>query len=207
MTPMPELVSAPVVLLFWAVFGYLLGAVPFGMIFARLFGLGDLRSVGSGNIGATNVLRTGSKPAAALTLVCDAGKGAAALLVARAITQAADATQIAGFAAMLGHCYPIWLRFKGGKAVATFLGTAAAYAWPVGIVCCLVWLAAARASKISSVGALAASAAFPVALLMMGHPDAVFMGVLTAALVIYRHRANIARIRAGTEPRIGSAPR
>ena len=154
---MPSLDSTVFTLILWALFGYGLGSVPWGMILARVMGLGDLRSIGSGNIGATNVLRTGNKVAAAMTLVLDAGKGAVALLLARAITGADDATQLAALAAMLGHCYPIWLKFKGGKGVATFLGIMLALAFPMGAACCLAWLVGAAISRISSMGALVAA--------------------------------------------------
>ncbi|MFC3614669.1 glycerol-3-phosphate 1-O-acyltransferase PlsY [Lutimaribacter marinistellae] len=197
------LIETPVpLLLLWGVMGYLLGSIPFGIVMARLFGLGNLREIGSGNIGATNVLRTGNKPAAALTLVLDAGKGAIAVLVARAFA-VEDAVQLAGFMAFLGHCFPIWLRFHGGKGVATFLGLWLAFAWPVGIACCATWLAAAGLSRISSVGALAAAVLAPVWALLLGWGSAVVMAVALALIVFWRHRANIARIMAGTEPRIG----
>ena len=165
-------------------------------------GLGNLRDIGSGNIGATNVLRTGSKPAAALTLLLDGGKGAAAVLIARAFA-AEDAVQMAALFAMIGHCYPVWLRFAGGKGVATFLGILIALAWPVGLACCVVWLIAAALSRTSSMGALAAASASTFLMLFLGHGQAMVLGVLLTLLIFWRHRANIARLRAGTEPRIG----
>ena len=186
----------------WAVVGYVLGSIPFGMVLTRLLGLGNLREIGSGNIGATNVLRTGSKPAAAATLLLDGGKGAVAVLLARAMA-GEDAAQLAGLMAFLGHCFPVWLGFKGGKGVATFLGLILALAWPVGLACCATWLASAAASRISSVGALGAAISAPVWALILGVPSLVALAVVLAAIVLWRHSANIARLRAGTEPRIG----
>lgn len=187
----------------WAVLGYLLGSVPFGVLISRAMGLGDLRKIGSGNIGATNVLRTGNKPAALATLLLDGGKGAAAVLLARTFGADDLAVQAAGVAAFFGHCFPVWLRFKGGKGVATFLGLMLALAWPVGLLCCASWLAGAFQSRVSSVGALVASASAPVWLLLTGRVELIVSALLLAALVWWRHSANIARLRAGTEPKIG----
>ena len=198
----PALGSTPALLAGVAVLAYLLGAVPFGIVMARLFGLGDLRRIGSGNIGATNVLRTGNRVAAFLTLVLDAGKGAIAVLLARLVV-GEDAAQVAGFFAFLGHCYPVFLRFHGGKGVATFLGTLLALAWPVGLAACGVWALAAAVGRISSLAALAAAAASPVAALLLGHAAAAALTVALAALIFARHHANIRRLLAGTEPRIG----
>lgn len=184
------------------VLAYLLGSIPFGVLITRMLGLGDLRAIGSGNIGATNVLRTGNKGAAAATLVLDAGKGAVAVLVARAVA-GESAALVAGFAAFLGHLFPVWLGFRGGKGVATFLGTMLALAWPVGIAACLTWLATAFAFRISSLAALVAAAATPLWLWVFGRPDAVWLGVALAALVFVRHHANIRRLLDGSEPRIG----
>ena len=184
------------------VLSYLLGSVPFGVLVTRALGLGDLRAIGSGNIGATNVLRTGNKGAAAATLVLDAGKGALAVLVARAVA-GEQAAQVAGFAAFLGHLFPVWLGFRGGKGVATFLGTMLALAWPAGIAACLTWLAAALAFRFSSLAALVAAASTPLWLWVFGRGDAAWLGVALAALVFVRHHANIRRLIAGTEPRIG----
>ena len=181
---------------------YLLGSVPFGLVMARLFGLGDIRAIGSGNIGATNVLRTGNKPAAALTLVLDAGKGGIAVLIAR-YALAEDAAQIAGFAAFLGHCFPIFLGFKGGKGVATFLGTLLALFWPAGIAACLTWALVAGVFRISSLSALVAAALSPVWVSVLGMPSAGLATALLAALIFLRHDANIKRLIAGEEPRIG----
>ncbi|WP_425471743.1 glycerol-3-phosphate 1-O-acyltransferase PlsY [Rubellimicrobium rubrum] len=199
---MPDLVSPLGVLLLWAVFGYFLGSVPFGVLITRAAGLGDVRAIGSGNIGATNVLRTGSKGAAAATLLLDGGKGAVAVLLARALA-AEDAAQVAGFAAFLGHCFPIWLRFQGGKGVATFLGVLLAVAWPVGIAACLTWLATAFITRISSLAALVAAVLAPVWAVSLGWGAVAVLGIGLAALVLWRHSPNIARLRAGTEPRIG----
>ena len=200
---MPFIDSSSTVLILWALIGYGLGSIPFGMVLARAMNLGNLRDIGSGNIGATNVLRTGNKTAAALTLVLDAAKGAVALLLARAMTGAEDAAQLAGLAAMLGHCYPIWLKFKGGKGVATFLGLLLALHWPVGVGACIAWLVGAGLSRISSMGALVAAAASTFLMMFLGKPDALVLGVLLTLLIYWRHRANISRIRAGTEPKIG----
>ena len=150
---MPPIDNSTSELLQWAVVGYLMGSIPFGLLLAKVMGLGNLREIGSGNIGATNVLRTGNKAAAALTLLFDAAKGAMAVLIARAYA-GEDAAQIAALFAFLGHCFPIWLGFKGGKGVATFLGLWLALDWRVGVACCLSWLVAAAIWRISSVGAL-----------------------------------------------------
>jgi len=164
--------------------------------------LGNLRDIGSGNIGATNVLRTGNKTAAALTLLFDGGKGAVAVLLARAMV-GEDAAQIAAIAAMLGHCYPIWLRFKGGKGVATLLGLLLALAWPVGVGCCIAWLIGAFSTRISSMGALAAAAASTFLMVLLNFGHMVVLGVALTLLIYWRHRANIKRIRSGEEPKIG----
>ena len=203
---MPILDSSLFTLILWALIGYGLGSVPWGMILARVMGLGDLRSIGSGNIGATNVLRTGNKGAAALTLILDAGKGAVALLLARAVTGADDATQVAGLAAMIGHCYPVWLNFKGGKGFATFLGIMLALAFPVGAACCLAWLVGAGLSRISSMGALVAAGFSTIFLVFLGYGSALLLGIALTCLVYWRHRANSSRMRKGTEPKIGQKP-
>ena len=199
---LPELVSSPLILLLWAALGYLIGSVPFGIVMARLFGLGDLRAVGSGNIGATNVLRTGNKTAAALTLILDSGKGAIAVLLARWLA-AEDAAQAAGLFAFAGHCFPVWLGFKGGKGVATFLGTLLALAWPVGVAACVTWLATAALFRISSLSALVAAALSPVMAMLLGWGEVTLLALALATLIFYRHRPNIERLLAGTEPRIG----
>lgn len=200
---MPVLETVLPALLLWAVVGYLLGSIPFGMVLSKVMGLGNLREIGSGNIGATNVLRTGSKKAAALTLILDGGKGAVAVLIARGMASE-DAAQVAGLMAFLGHCYPVWLKFKGGKGVATFLGLMLALAWPVGIACCLTWLATAAVSRISSLSALVAAASSAVWMLVLGYGSAVVLAGLLAVIVFARHHENIARLRIGTEPKIGA---
>ncbi|MEP1353517.1 MAG: glycerol-3-phosphate 1-O-acyltransferase PlsY [Tateyamaria sp.] len=200
---MPLIETPTTILLLWAVIGYALGSIPFGMVLARVMGLGNLREIGSGNIGATNVLRTGNKLAAALTLLLDAAKGAAALLLARYATGAEDAAQLAGLAAMIGHCYPVWLKFQGGKGVATFLGLLLALAWPVGVGACIAWLIGAGLFRISSMGALVAAAASTFLMMFLSRPDALVLGAILTLLIFWRHRANIARIKAGTEPKIG----
>ncbi|MEP1610879.1 MAG: glycerol-3-phosphate 1-O-acyltransferase PlsY [Roseobacter sp.] len=199
---MPAIENSLSVIALWAMIGYLLGSIPFGMILAKIMGLGNLRNIGSGNIGATNVLRTGNKLAAALTLLLDGGKGAVAVLAARTIG-GEDLAQIAGLAAMLGHCYPIWLRFAGGKGVATFLGIVLALSFPVGIGCCLAWLVGALTTRISSMGALVSSVASVPIAFVLGAGHIVMLCLALTALIFWRHRANIARITAGTEPKIG----
>ena len=199
---MPEITTAPIVLLAVAALSYLAGSIPFGIVITRAMGLGDIRKIGSGNIGATNVLRTGNRLAAFLTLVLDAGKGGAAVLAARALA-GEDAGQLAGAAAFLGHLWPVWLAFRGGKGVATFLGTLLALAWPVGLLACATWAATAALLRISSLSALAAAALTPVFAAFAGRPDLVLLTILLAALIFVRHHANIRRILTGTEPRIG----
>lgn len=198
----PDITSAPLLLLAVAALSYLLGSIPFGIVITRALGLGDLRQIGSGNIGATNVLRTGNKPAALATLLLDAGKGGIAVLLARWLV-GEDAAQVAAAASFLGHLFPVWLGFKGGKGVATFLGTLLALAWPVGIAACLTWLATAAVSRISSLSALVATASAPVWLVVLGQPQMAALALGLAVLVWVRHSANIARLRAGTEPKIG----
>ena len=184
--------------------GYLLGSIPFGWILSRAAGLGDLRAVGSGNIGATNVLRTGRKDIAALTLLLDAGKGAAAVLAAGRFA-GPEAALLAGVAAVLGHCTSVWMRGRGGKGVATGLGVLLAWAWPVGLLCLAVWLVVAFLSKLSSAGALAAMGIAPVLLLVRADWPMALAGLAVAAIVFVRHEGNIRRLIAGTEPRIGRA--
>lgn len=199
---MPVIENTLIVLCLWAVIGYLIGSIPFGVIVARVMGLGNLRDIGSGNIGATNVLRTGSKPAAAATLFLDATKGAVALLLARTLA-GEDAAQIAALAAMLGHCYPVWLKFNGGKGVATFIGIMLALAWPVGLLVCLAWVVGAAVTRQSSMGGLLSAAASSILVVLMGFGSGYFLCIALTAITFWRHRANIARIRAGTEPKIG----
>jgi len=187
-----------------ALAAYLLGSVPFGLVMARAFGLGDIRKIGSGNIGATNVLRTGNKPAAFLTLILDAGKGAVAVLVARHFGGEAMAG-LAGLAAMLGHLYPVFLGFKGGKGMATFLGTLLALAWPVGVAACATWLVTALISRISSLSALVSALLAPFFALYFYHLHGAILIAIMTGLIFWKHRANIARLRAGTEPKIGAS--
>ena len=184
------------------VIGYALGSIPFGLLLTRMAGLGDIRAVGSGNIGATNVLRTGRRDIAALTLLLDAGKGAVAVLALRYWAGELPAL-IAGVAAVFGHCTSPWVGFRGGKGVATALGVTLAWSWIAGLACCAVWLAAAFLSKRSSVGSLAAMAAAPLFLYYLNGWQAAVAGLVVAAIAFVRHRANIARLFAGTEPRIG----
>jgi len=200
---MPVFETGALALTLTGVLGYLLGSIPFGVLVTRAMGLGDLRKIGSGNIGATNVLRTGNKGAALATLLLDGGKGAAAVLIARGAA-AGDAAQLAGLAAFLGHLFPVWLGFRGGKGVATFLGTLLALAWPVGAAACLTWLAAALVSRISSLAALVAAALAAIWAALLGHSDLILLTGLLATLVFWKHLPNIERIRAGTEPRIGA---
>ncbi len=182
--------------------GYLLGSIPFGLILTSMAGLGDIRSIGSGNIGATNVLRTGRKDIAALTLILDAGKGVLAAVALRYWAGEGPAL-IAGVAAVVGHCTSPWVGFRGGKGVATALGVILAWAWPAGIACLAVWLAAAYTTKRSSLGALCAMAAAPIFLWVWHDLWAALAGLAVAAISYYRHQANIGRLLAGTEPRIG----
>ncbi|CUJ04753.1 glycerol-3-phosphate 1-O-acyltransferase PlsY [Cognatishimia activa] len=199
---MPPIETGLLALILWGLVGYLFGSIPFGIVITRVFGLGDLRQIGSGNIGTTNVLRTGSKPAAAATLILDGGKGAIAVLVARWLA-AEDAAQLAGLMAFLGHCFPIWLKFKGGKGVATFLGLMLALAWPVGVACCLTWLVTALVSRISSLSALVAAASSTFWILILGYSPVFILGIAVTLLVFWRHSENISRLRAGIEPKIG----
>ena len=200
---MPDLITPSSTLALVAALAYLLGAIPFGIVITRALGLGDLRTIGSGNIGATNVLRTGNKRAAAATLTLDAAKGAVAVLIARAMV-GEDAAQLAGLAAFLGHLFPVWLGFRGGKGVATFLGLLIALAPAVGLACCAVWAATALISRISSLSALAATGSASVWILVFHQGQMLILIVILTLLIYVKHSANIARIKAGTEPRIGA---
>lgn len=200
---MPPMESTQTVLILWGVIGYLLGSVPTGVILARIMNLGNLREVGSGNIGATNVLRTGNKTAAAMTLIFDALKGAIVVILAR-IFAGEDAAQLGALMAFLGHCFPIWLKFRGGKGVATYLGILWAVSWPMGLAACLIWLVVAAVFRYSSLAALVAAGWIPV---IVGFTDRGFMFVLSAVLCIaiyVRHTGNILRLRKGTESKIGT---
>ena len=181
--------------------GYAIGSIPFGLLLVRAAGKGDVRDVGSGNIGATNVLRAAGKGIAAATLVLDAAKGWVAIMVAVMLWGAGQ--DWAALGAFLGHCFPVWLRFKGGKGVATLIGIGLGLHWTIGLTVIVVWLSVAKLSRISSLGGMAAAAAAPLAALILGHT--IYLPVLLAvfAIVLLRHRANIARLLAGTEPRIG----
>jgi glycerol-3-phosphate acyltransferase PlsY len=186
--------------------GYALGAVPFGLLLTRAAGLGDVREIGSGNIGATNVLRTGRKGLAAATLLLDAGKGAAAVLLAALLWP--DQPQFPGIAAIgafLGHLYPVWLRFKGGKAVATFMGIVAALSWPCALIVAAVWLTTFALTRYSSVAGMVAAVAAPAAAAALGRFDLALLLLGFALLILWKHRANIARLAAGTEPKVGRA--
>ena len=201
---MPQLTTDPMTLTVVALLAYLLGSIPFGMVMARAFGLGDLRTIGSGNIGATNVLRTGNKLAAALTLLLDAAKGAVAVLAARWLA-GEDAAHVAGLAAFVGHLFPLYLNFKGGKGVATFLGTVLALSPVVGIACCITWLIVAAITRISSLSALLSAAMSLIWVVAFTRAEAALVITIMTILVYIRHGENIGRIRAGTEPKIGAA--
>jgi acyl phosphate:glycerol-3-phosphate acyltransferase len=197
MSALPGLVLA-------LVFGYLCGSIPFGLILTQLAGTRNIRDIGSGNIGATNVLRTGRKDLAAATLLGDALKGTVAVLVASSLG-GEDAALAAGAGAFLGHLFPVWLRFRGGKGVATFIGLLIAFAWPVAVGFCAIWLIIAAATRYSSLSALIASAATPLLMWYFGGaPEALLCAVLAAALWAM-HRANIARLVAGAEGKIGAS--
>lgn len=199
---MPEIVTSQGMLLLTALLGYLLGSIPFGILVTRAMGLGDLRQIGSGNIGATNVLRTGNKRAALATLLLDGGKGALAVLVARWLL-AEDAAQVAGLAAFLGHLFPFWLAFKGGKGVATFLGLLLALDWMVGAAVCLTWLVTAAVGRISSIAALVAAASSGLWIMVLTDGSLFLLALILTILIYVRHAENLKRVKAGTEPRIG----
>ena len=189
--------------------GYLLGSIPFGVIATRLGGAGDLRRIGSGNIGATNVLRTGRRDLALITLLGDGGKGAAAVLLATWLLRPIEAPAIAGGAAFVGHCFPIWLRFRGGKGVATFFGTMIAIAWPAGLAAGGTWLVVAFVFRLSSLAALTAVALSPLLVWWLDQSEAgklshIWLAAFMAALIFVRHHENIRRLLNGDEPRIGA---
>lgn len=201
---MPDFITPPLILLVWAVIGYLLGSIPSGVLIARAMNLGNLRDIGSGNIGATNVLRTGNKRAAALTLVGDALKGAVAVLLARAFA-GEDAVQLAALMAFIGHCFPVWLNFKGGKGVATYLGIFLGYAWPIGLAACAIWLIVALVSRYSSLAALVAAGWLPVIMAFTGYGSSFFLAIILCLIMYARHWSNIQRLRAGDETKIGAS--
>ncbi len=196
-----------------ALIAYLFGSIPFGLLLTRAAGLGDIRSIGSGNIGATNVLRTGNKPLAAATLLLDAGKAIVAVLVTRTLLHNPDVPvgggeawplYLAAIAVFAGHCFPVWLQFKGGKGVAVMIGALLVLSWPVGLIFCAVWLLIAFTRKMSSLAALTAAATAPIfAYVFVDEWLAATVAVL-AILLFFQHRTNIARLLSGTEPRIGS---
>jgi acyl phosphate:glycerol-3-phosphate acyltransferase len=188
-------------IMFAAALGYLLGSIPFGLILTRLAGKGDIRSVGSGNIGATNVLRTGSMPLAAATLLLDAAKGAAAVWIAAHYWP--GYAHVAGAGALIGHIYPVWLRFRGGKGVATLLGVLVPLLPGAAAVYALLWIVLLLVLRISSVAGMAAAASAPLSALLLGRSDLLPVLAGLAVLVIWKHRENLARLRAGTEPRVG----
>jgi glycerol-3-phosphate acyltransferase PlsY len=192
---MPALVAA---------IGYLLGSIPFGLVLTRLTGAGDLRAIGSGSIGATNVLRTGSKGLAAATLLLDGAKGAVAVWIGGLLLPGIGPA-IAGTLAFIGHCFPLWLGFKGGKGVATMLGVGLVLSWPVGLVFGLVWLSAFALTRISSVGGMSAAISAPIAAWVLGRADLVPALAIMALIVLWRHRPNLARLLRGEEPRVGSS--
>jgi acyl phosphate:glycerol-3-phosphate acyltransferase len=184
------------------VVGYLLGSIPFGLLLTRFAGTQDLRSIGSGSIGATNVLRTGRKGLAAATLLCDALKGTAAVLIAGTYG-GPEAAMLAALAAFLGHLFPVWLSFKGGKGVAVYIGVLIGLFWPAAVVFCVLWLATAATTRYSSLSALVASFVTPIFLWWFGHPALAALFAVLTLLLFYAHRENIKRLQAGTEGRIG----
>ncbi|MCP2670081.1 glycerol-3-phosphate 1-O-acyltransferase PlsY [Maricaulaceae bacterium EIL42A08] len=190
-------------LLLAAAGGYFFGSVPFGLVITKLAGLGDIRQIGSGNIGATNVLRTGRKDLALATLLLDSGKAGIAAIVFTLMVST-PAGLVAAGAAFLGHCFPVWLKFNGGKGVATFLGALLAAAWPIGLMACATWLGTALLFRMSSFAALVAASLTPVWALAFGRIDVAILAVFLASLIFWRHSANIDRIFKGTEPKIGA---
>src|SRR5438477_822681 len=183
-------------------FGYLLGSIPFGLVLTRLAGTQDLRSIGSGNIGATNVLRTGRKGLAAATLICDMLKGTVAVVITGYLA-GPNAAMLAALGAFLGHLFPVWLKFRGGKGVAVYIGVLIGLFWPAAIVFCVVWAATAATSRYSSLSALVASFVTPIFLWWFGHPALASLFAVLSLMLFYMHRENIQRLQAGTEGRIG----
>jgi acyl phosphate:glycerol-3-phosphate acyltransferase len=184
------------------IFGYFLGSIPFGLVLTKLAGTQDLRSIGSGNIGATNVLRTGRKGLAAATLLLDALKGTAAVVIA-GYYGGPNAAMLAALGAFLGHLFPVWLKFKGGKGVAVYIGVLIGLFWPAAVVFCVLWIATAATTRYSSLSALVASFITPIFLLWFGHPALASLFAVPTLLLFYMHRENIRRLLAGTEGRIG----
>ena len=200
---MPEITSTYAVLARWAVIGYLIGAVSGGMILARAMNLGNLREIGSGNIGATNVLRTGNKKAAALTLLFDSAKGAIVVLAARQLA-AEDAAQLGALMAFLGHCFPLWLGFKGGKGVATYFGIILTINWQIGLIACAIWLVVAGISRYSSMAALVTAGWLPLIIGFITTGEMFVISAVLCFLIYARHWGNIMRLRKGTETQIGA---
>jgi acyl phosphate:glycerol-3-phosphate acyltransferase len=194
--------SLEVLLLLAFILGYLLGSIPFGLILTRLAGTPDLRSIGSGNIGATNVLRTGRKGLAAVTLICDMLKGTLAVLIS-GYFGGPDAAMLAALGAFVGHLFPVWLGFKGGKGVAVYIGVLMGLFWPAAVLFCALWIVTAAISRYSSLSALVASVVTPIFLWWLGHLTLALLFAALTLLLFYMHRANIARLQAGTETRIG----
>ena len=203
---MPEHITA---LMLYGLAAYLIGAIPFGLVMARLFRLGDIRTIGSGNIGATNVLRTGNKIAAALTLLLDSGKGLVVVIIARTLSGEDNVIAVAGLCSIIGHCYPVWLGFRGGKGVATGLGVFLGFNPFIGIIVCLVWLATALGFRFSSLAAMISYLSAPLLFGVISPPPLPVLTVaisgLIAILAVWRHRSNIKRLLSGTEPRIGQS--
>jgi glycerol-3-phosphate acyltransferase PlsY len=185
-----------------AITGYLLGSIPFGLLLTRAFGAGDVRNIGSGSIGATNVLRTGRKGLAAATVLLDAAKGIGAVLIAAALWPGTEG--LAAVAAVAGHCFPVWLKFKGGKGFATAAGVCAVLAWPVFLICGAVWAVAVAAMRVSSVASLSAMVVAPIAAWLLGYAEVIPPLIAIALIVFIQHRANIGRLMRGEEPRIGA---
>lgn len=200
---MPEMTSPTTLLILLGVVGYLLGSIPSGVVIAKAMGLGNLREIGSGNIGATNVLRTGNKRAAAMTLVFDALKGAVAVLAGRFLA-GDDAAQLAGLMAFIGHCFPVWLGFKGGKGVATWFGIMLALVPLAGLIACGIWLLIAGIWRYSSMAALMAAFWMPIAIAFTSNGTAFVLSIILAVLIYLRHRENLKRLKAGTETKIGA---
>jgi glycerol-3-phosphate acyltransferase PlsY len=203
---MPEFASPISVLTLVALGAYLLGSVPFGIVITRALGLGDLRKIGSGNIGATNVLRTGNRPAALATLLLDAGKGGIAVAISHNFGPN-DATQIAALAVFLGHLFPVWLKFRGGKGVATFVGTLLVLAWPVGLATCTTWMITFAIFQTSSPAALISALSTAAWMIFLGYEHMMMLALLLAALILWRHSDNIKRLLAGTEPKFKKRPK
>ena len=185
------------------IYSYFLGSIPFGLILTKIFLDQDIRNIGSGNIGTTNVLRTGNKFAAFLTLLLDFLKGVCTVLIIKHFF-AQDAVQLSAFCALVGHCFPIWLRFRGGKGVATFLGVAIALSFILGVICCLVWLLVALIRRMSSLASLVSSLSAPIAAIFLGQPNSFVLLSILTVIVFFRHQQNISRIIKGVEPKIGT---